>query len=629
MDNRAMEESSNRPALFEAEVAARFGILPNFFRSANAAPELIEKLWSFAKAGYLDNPIPALFKERLFVVLSRLCPVRYCIVRHVGFLLGYGRPAGDANAPSHSIGDVIQLLKLPTPWSRDLVSVYAQLEGLASPLSNWPEPRTDLEDLIFTCAAVVFTEPARGDRARLALLKALGPARFEYLAGLLAFIRTAHYWTMLHPEIETEDDMRTLMREHAELARLLIEDPEADRCDMGARLFDELIALRELNEREELKKAKAALEEKDQQKDQFIATLAHELRNPLAAIRSATDALGLLDSRDPAVERLRMSLDRQSTVMARMLDDLLDAARLAFGKVSIQLEDVNVTDLVCDIVGENEQRIKAAGNYFDHEISNLPCYVRGDRVRLRQIVDNVLSNAIKFTPAPGTIAVRLRAEEGSVSLRIEDTGIGFSSALASTLFEPFVQQDQGVDRARGGLGLGLSISRKLAELHGGTLSGESSGLGQGAAFTLTLPLSTPPAKNAPRAEQARRTDRKRILLVEDNKDAADALAEVIGLLGCDVAVASDGRSALARAVAEPPALILCDLGLPGGMDGYAVAREVRAEPRLRQTRLVAVSGYSQTQDHAAAKQAGFDRLVPKPITVDIIEAMLSDLSPKS
>src|SRR5580700_8103730 len=294
-----MEQSSDRRIAFEAEVTERFGILPNFFRSAHAAPELMQQLWSFAKAGYLDNPIPALFKERLFVTLSRLCPVRYCIVRHVGFLLGHGRPAGEADAPSHSITEVIQLLKRPTPWNRDMPSVYARLEGLREPLGNWPEPRTEMEDLLFDCSAVVFTEPARGEVARLALLKALGPRHFEYLIGCLAFIRTAHYWTMLHPEIETEEDMRILIRDQAELARLLMEDPEADRCEMGERMFDELTALRELNERQELKKAKDALEEKDRQKDQFIAVLAHELRNPLAAIRAAADAMGRMKLEDP------------------------------------------------------------------------------------------------------------------------------------------------------------------------------------------------------------------------------------------------------------------------------------------------------------------------------------------
>ncbi len=470
-------------------MTGRFGILPNFFRSAKAAPELIEQLWSFARAGYLDNPIPALFKERLFVTLSRLCPVRYCIVRHVGFLLGHGHPAGDASVPAHTIAEVIQLLTRPTPWNRDMTAVYARLEGLTEPLASWPEPRTEMEDLIFACSAIVFTEPARGETARLALLKAVGPRNFEYLIGCLAFIRTAHYWTMLHPEIETEEDMRILMRDHVELARLLLEDPEADRCEMGERMFDELTALRELNERQDLKKAKDALEEKDRQKDHFIAILAHELRNPLAAIRATVDVLGRMKLEDPKVEHLRVRMDRQSMFIARMLDDLLDTARIASGKTSIQLEDIEFGDLLREIIADNQERVRVAGVDFAFETSSTPCPVRGDRVRLQQIVDNVLSNAIKFTPAPGRVTVRLGTKAGSAILWIHDTGIGFDSALAESLFEPFIQQEQQIDRFRGGLGLGLAISRRLAELQGGSLSGESPGPGLGATFTLTLPLA--------------------------------------------------------------------------------------------------------------------------------------------
>lgn len=526
-----MEQSPDRRTPFQAEVAGRFGILPNFFRSARAAPELIEKLWSFAKAGYLDNPIPALFKERLFVTLSRLCPARYCIVRHVGFLLGHGRPAGDANAPAHSIAAVIQLLKRPTPWNREMAEVYARLQGLKEPSASWPEPGTEMEDAIFACATVVFSEPARGDVARLALLSTLGPRNFEYLIGCLAFIRTAHYWTMLHPEIETEEDMRILMRDHAELARLLIEDPEADRCEMGARMFDELAALRELNEREELKKARDALEEKDRQKDQFIAILAHELRNPLTAIRAAADALGRMKSDGPSVARLHERLDRQSMVMARMLDNLLDTARIASGKTSVQLEDIDFGELVSEIVEENEERVNAAGIGFECEISNTPCPVRGDRVRLRQVIDNVLSNAIKFTAGPGRVTMQLRAEGGNAILRIEDTGIGFDGASADRLFEPFIQQEQQIDRVNGGLGLGLAISRRLAELQGGSLTGESPGPGRGAAFTLKLPLAAPSVTSAPPSEHPRRNDRRRVLLVEDNHDVAEGLSELIDQMG--------------------------------------------------------------------------------------------------
>jgi signal transduction histidine kinase/ActR/RegA family two-component response regulator len=616
-----MEQSSEHRTEFDAEVADRFGILPNFFRSAQGAPDLIPKLWAFAKAGYLDNPIPALFKERLFVTLSRLCPARYCIVRHVGFLLGHGRPAGDADAPTQSIADVVQLLKRATPWNRDMAEVYARLNELTEPLTGWPEPETEMEDMLFACATVVFSEPARGEEARLALLRVLGPRNFEYLSGCLAFIRTAHYWTMLHPEIETEEDMRILMRDHAELARLLIEDPEADRCEMGARLFDELAALRELNEREELRKAKEALEEKDRQKDHFIAILAHELRNPMAAIRSAADALGRMKLDDPKVERLHQRLDRQSIVMARVLDDLLDTARITSGKTAIRFESVDLRDVLREMVEENEERVSAAGIGFECEISNTPCPIRGDRVRLRQVIDNLFSNAVKFTPAPGRVTVRLSAEGGSAIFRIEDTGIGFDRASAGSLFEPFIQQEQ-QNGANEGLGLGLTISRRLAELQGGSLRGQSPGPGGGSTFTLELPLAAPSEIAEPRAEQPRDRERRRVLLIDDNRDVAESLSELIGDMGFDVDVAYDGRSALACAELTPPDVVICDLGLPGGMDGCAVARAMRADPRLRDVIMIALSGYSQAKDHEETKRAGFDRLVAKPITAESLEALL-------
>ena len=216
---------------FEKEVAGRFGILPNFFRSSQAAPELIQQLWGFANAGYLDNPMPSIFKERLFVWLSRFCPMRYCIVRHIGFLLGgnHGRAAGDSAAVPQSIEEVVRLLRRPSPWQREMEPMYVLLERLTATLEAWPHADSELEDAMFACAAVLFVEPARSERAKDALIHALGARRFEFFSGCLAFIRTAHYWTMLHPEIQTEDDMHVLMRGHEELARLMLDDSEADR----------------------------------------------------------------------------------------------------------------------------------------------------------------------------------------------------------------------------------------------------------------------------------------------------------------------------------------------------------------------------------------------------------------
>ena len=476
---------------FEAEVAGRFGMLPNFFRSAQAAPELIQQLWGFAKAGYLDNPMPSVFKERLFVWLSRFCPMRYCIVRHVGFLLGHshGRAAGDTAAAPQTIDEIVGLLRRPSPWQREMEEVYVLLERLTAPIDTWPGAGTELEDAIFACAAVIFVEPARSDRARRALVHAVGLRRFEFFSGCLAFIRTAHYWTMLHPEIETEEDMQLLMRGHEDLARLLLEDPEADRCEMGERLFEELTSLRELHERQELERAKQALEEKDRQKDQFIAVIAHELRNPLGAIRWATDAISLVQMPDPGTAQLVERLDRQITAMARMLDDLQDVSRTALGKVSVRLERVALPELLADVLNEQQPRAQQAGLQVIAQFPDQVCFVKADRVRLRQILDNLLANAIKFTPAGGTVELSLAQEAGHAVVTVRDSGVGFDEEFADKLFDPFTQAEQGPDRRVGGLGLGLAIARRLAKLQGASLSAASAGVNRGATFTLRIPVA--------------------------------------------------------------------------------------------------------------------------------------------
>ena len=601
---------------FEAEVADRFGILPNFFRSAATAPGLIQQLWGFAKSGYLDNPMPSLFKERLFVWLSRYCPTRYCIVRHVGFLLGddHGRSSGDPAVERQSVEDVVRLLKQPSPWQRDMAPVYEVLEGLNAPLEIWPAADSLYEDAIFACASIMFAEPARSERARHALIRALGDRHFEFFSAFLAFVRTAHYWTMLHPEIETEEDMRSIMRGHEELARLLLEDPEADRCEMGERLFDELTSLRELHERKELEQAKRALEEKDRQKDTFIAILAHELRNPLGAISAATSALRLLQLRDPRAVPLVERLDRQTTAIARMLEDLLDASRIALGQVSVHVEPVPLRELLTEVMADHQARAQEAGLHLVAQFTNEECNVTADHVRLRQIVDNLLSNAIKFTPAGGTVELSMAVDAPRAVVTIQDSGIGFDEQFAGQLFEPFTQHEQGRDRAGGGLGLGLSIASRLARLQGGSLEATSEGLMKGARFTLRLPIADRAVDALKPDAPTRLNGRQTVLLVEDNKDVADSLADLLELSGFVVRVARDGPDAIGAAKMLVPDLILCDLGLPGSMDGFAVARACRADESLQSVRLVALSGYNSPEDHSAAREAGFEFLFTKPLT---------------
>jgi len=618
-----MESNPNSHAAFEAGVARRFGILPNFFRSARAAPELIEQLWGFAKVGYLDNPMPSVFKERLFVSLSRYCPMRYCIVRHVGFLLGgeHGRAAGDESARAQTLDEVLTLLRRPSPWKRDMTLVYASLE---TPRLNgqWPAAGSQLEDDIFACAAVMFVEPARSDGARAALIRTLGERGYEFFSGCLAFIRTAHYWTMLHPEIESEEDMLALMRGHEELAQLLLEDPEADRSEMSERTFAELASLRELNERQELRKAKLALEEKDRQKDQFIAVLAHELRNPLGAIRTSAYALRRLNLQDDRAGPLVERVDRQTTAIARMLEDLLDASRIAFGKVSVRFESLDLRAFLREALDEHEPQGRQAGLQLTAQITEDTCYVNADRMRLRQVIDNLLSNAIKFTSAGGSVELILSIGNDAAVVSVRDTGIGFESEFSERLFEPFVQQEQGRDRSAGGLGLGLAIAARLATLQNGSLTASSPGIGRGAIFTLTIPVANQQTDNAINGTPAEQLCHRSVLLVEDNKDLADGFAELLRLHGAHVRVAYDGPSAIKNALEAAPDIILCDLGLPGEMDGFAVARACRAEGSLRNVRLVAASGYSSPEDHAKATTAGFDSLMIKPLTEESLRKLI-------
>jgi hypothetical protein len=220
-----MRESSQDQPSFPERVEKRFRLVPKFFVSTPDAPEIIERLWGFAAAAYLDNPIPTLFKERLFVFLSRFCPVRYCIVRHCGFLLGYGQAAGDPAAEVQSIDQVMTLLQTPPPWRRDLEPIYSSLEGLNEPV-DWPTPDTEVEDHLFAICALIFVNPVKSERALKALRHALGGKRCEYLLALLAFIRTAHFWTLVHPAIEMEDDVKQFMVGHPELAALLLQEPD-------------------------------------------------------------------------------------------------------------------------------------------------------------------------------------------------------------------------------------------------------------------------------------------------------------------------------------------------------------------------------------------------------------------
>lgn len=279
---------SDHETAFRSEVASRFGLVPNFFQTASEAPGLISELWGFAKSAYLDNPLPSLFKERLFVHLSRFCDVRYCIVRHVGFLIGAGNPAGDPESTPETVDQVVELLRRPgTPDNATLSASLDRLAAYSAPIDVMPEPGSDAEWDIFTVASIVFLTPAHADRARAVLRTALGGTTLELLTAYLAFIRMAHYWTQTHPDLAYEEDMELLMRQHEELAGLLLEPSDSERSQIGARLFDELETLRsERDDRIALRKALALNEEAQRHQQLLIHELNHRVKNTLAIIQS-------------------------------------------------------------------------------------------------------------------------------------------------------------------------------------------------------------------------------------------------------------------------------------------------------------------------------------------------------
>ena len=415
---------------FEREVAGRFGLLPHFFSSAPDAPEIVEKLWGFAKSAYLDNPIPSLFKERLFVYLSQFCEVRYCIARHCAFLVGYGHPSGDPAAIPETVEQAIRLLKSPPPWDRDM-DVVLILEARPGG-AEWPAPETPFEDQLFSAATLVFVEPARSGRARQALRHALGGQRFEHLMGLLAFIRTAHYWTVLHPDLVSEDDVRELLGANEELARLLLQDSEAARCDMSTRLFAELEDLRGLQERRELEKAKHALEADVEQKELLLKEANHRVKNSLQIVSSILQLQVPYFANTEAAEAMR-------SAAARVLAIAAVHERLYTG------DDIRVVSLKHFLGDLCKDMGRALGCPDGIQVDVAAIDVPTDMaVPLALIVNELVTNVIKHVGPPCRIVVQ-GGPQGTLTLSVSDTGQGppekqARSGLGSRIVEAFATQ---------------------------------------------------------------------------------------------------------------------------------------------------------------------------------------------
>jgi signal transduction histidine kinase/AmiR/NasT family two-component response regulator len=371
-----------------------------------------------------------------------------------------------------------------------------------------------------------------------------------------------------------------------------------------------VIACSDVTER---KRAAEATREASRRKDEFLAMLGHELRNPLAPIRNASYVLKRLPFDDPRSAKATEIIDRQVTHLARIVDDLLDAAGIACGKLAMRRELTNWCDIVRTTAEDYRAGFEARGLALSLELPGAPLWVRGDRTRLAQVVGNLLANAEKFTER-GRVTVSLAADEraGFSSLSVRDTGVGMTPEILARLFQPFEQGPQSSARTRGGFGMGLALVKGLVELHDGEVQALSEGPGRGSEFRVRLPLVEGPGVRTAPARQAPTPRALHVLVIEDNHDTAESLRTVLEMGGFSVQIAHDGPSGLAAARRQRPQVVLCDIGLPGAMDGYDVAKAVRADPGLCSVRLVALTGCGQHEDRSRAEQAGFDSHVTKP-----------------
>ena len=370
---------------------------------------------------------------------------------------------------------------------------------------------------------------------------------------------------------------------------------------------------------QEQRAAEAALREADRRKDEFLAVLAHELRNPLAPIRTALDVFELLGPPDPRLTKARQAASRQVDHMTKLVNDLLDTARISRGKISLHRSPCDLARIAVD-TAEDYRSTLAASRLQVTIDAPLPLVVDGDPTRLAQCIGNLLHNANKFSPAGTTVTVRARRCPNAYGrdmacVEVEDQGSGISADMLPCIFAPFTQANQEPSRAQGGLGLGLALVKGLVELHGGQVKAESAGRGQGARFTIMVPLAGSqqlPQDDGPALETG---PALKLLVVDDNRDYLHTMAAALRAMGHAVWTAERGPEAVDMASRLQPDVVLCDLGLPDGMDGFAVARALRRNPACAKALLVAISGYGGESDREQALEAGFDHHIPKPVSL--------------
>ncbi len=361
----------------------------------------------------------------------------------------------------------------------------------------------------------------------------------------------------------------------------------------------------------------------NQRKDEFLAMLAHELRNPLTPIRNMVQLLNKQKGDDPLVERACTVVDRQVTHMTRLLDDLLDLARIMHGKISLKFEPIELTEIINHAVETSHPLIVSKAQVLTIAHAKKPLWLKGDSIRLSQVISNLLDNASKYTQIGGKISLSVLREDTSVNIKIQDNGTGISPDIIHDIFELFVQGDRSLAHSQGGLGIGLTLVHQLVEKHGGSVTAKSEGVGQGSLFSVRLPIISKDYLTI-ETNSIYTSSKYRILLVDDYADAAESLMMVLEAEGHKVTVANCGLKAIELAKTYSPDVVLLDIGLPD-LSGYEVAKTLRSLPETQATMLVAVSGYGQPSDVEQSKLAGFDHYLLKPIDFNTLLTILLSL----
>ena len=497
------------------------------------------------------------------------------------------------------------------------------------------ESERRFREMVDALPVAVYTTDAQGR------LTHFNPAAVEF-AGRTPELGHDHWcvtWNLYRtdgtPMLRHEAPMARALKEERPIrgAQAIAERPDGERrwfepyptplFDAAGRLTGGINLLLDITERI---RAQQALQDADRRKDEFLALLAHELRNPLAPIRTGLELIRLAGDTPQSVRRVRLVMERQVSQMVRLIDDLLDVSRIASGKIVLQQVPSSLSELVQSAIDAHRTAIEAAKIDIAVNLPGPPCVIDVDPTRFAQVLSNVLHNAVKFTPGQGTIRVsaetRVSNDARQAVITISDTGIGISKELLPRVFELFVQAEPASERAHGGLGIGLALARRLIEMHGGEIAAQSDGPGHGTTIVITLPLCTAGAvpQSPPQIEVPRVASR--VVIIDDNQDAAHTLAMLVEQLGGSASMAHDAASGLAAVQEFQPDIVFLDIGMPG-TDGYETCRRIRQVPAHRNIVVVAVTGWGQSQDKQRALDAGFDAHLTKPVDPTALASVIA------